>query len=142
MRKKVFPHHFRHLFARAFCKMEKEIARPADILGHCSIDTAHIPVVSTGEEHRRQPRSAADHRTTESLLVHHEILNAGSYVRIISAEIQVKMQKSMREPGMIYNEKTFLPVFKKEVGIFFPFFSKENCRSFLLYEYNIMRIML
>lgn len=52
------------------------------------------------------------------------------------------MQKSMREPGMIYNEKTFLPVFKKEVGIFFPFFSKENCRSFLLYEYNIMRIML
>ena len=57
MRKKVFPHHFRHLFARAFCKMEKEIARPADILGHCSIDTAHIPVVSTGEEHRRQPRS-------------------------------------------------------------------------------------
>ena len=52
--KKVFPHNLRHLFARAFYKIEKDIAKLADILGHSSINTTRIYIVSTGEEHRRQ----------------------------------------------------------------------------------------
>ncbi len=52
--KKVFPHNLRHLFARTFYKMEKDIAKLADVLGHSSIDTTRIYIISTGAEHRRQ----------------------------------------------------------------------------------------
>ena len=52
--KKVFPHNLRHLFARAFYKIEKDIAKLADILGHSSINTTRIYIVSTGAEHRRK----------------------------------------------------------------------------------------
>jgi len=51
---KVFPHNLRHLFARVFYKMEKDIALLADILGHSSINTTRIYIVSSGEEHRRR----------------------------------------------------------------------------------------
>lgn len=50
---KVFPHNLRHLFARTFYGIEKEIAKLADILGHSSIDTTRIYIISTGTEHRR-----------------------------------------------------------------------------------------
>ena len=50
---KVFPHNLRHLFARVFYGMEKDIAKLADILGHSSIDTTRIYIVSTGTEHRK-----------------------------------------------------------------------------------------
>lgn len=49
---KVFPHNLRHLFARAFYDIEKDIAKLADILGHSSIDTTRIYIISTGAEHR------------------------------------------------------------------------------------------
>ena len=52
--KKVFPHNLRHLFARCFYALEKDIAKLADILGHSSINTTRIYIVSTGMEHRRQ----------------------------------------------------------------------------------------
>lgn len=52
--KKVFPHNFRHLFARTFYKIEKDIAKLADILGHSSINTTRIYVVSTGSEHQER----------------------------------------------------------------------------------------
>lgn len=52
--KKVFPHNLRHLFARAFYKIEKDIAKLADILGHSSINTTRIYIISTGSEHRRK----------------------------------------------------------------------------------------
>lgn len=52
--KKVFPHNLRHLFARCFYKVEKDIAKLADILGHSNIDTTRLYIVSTGAEHRRQ----------------------------------------------------------------------------------------
>ena len=52
--KKVFPHNLRHLFARTFYALEKDIAKLADILGHSSIDTKRIYIVSTGSEHRRK----------------------------------------------------------------------------------------
>ena len=51
--RKVFPHNLRHLFARVFYGLEKDIARLADILGHSSVNTTRIYIVSTGCEHRR-----------------------------------------------------------------------------------------
>ena len=52
--KKVFPHNLRHLFARMFYKIEKDIAKLADVLGHSSINTTRIYIISTGEEHMKQ----------------------------------------------------------------------------------------
>lgn len=51
---KVFPHNLRHLFARTFYGLEKDIAKLADILGHSSINTTRIYIVSTGTEHRKR----------------------------------------------------------------------------------------
>lgn len=51
---KVFPHNLRHLFARTFYSMEKDIAKLADILGHTNINTTRIYIVTTGAEHRRK----------------------------------------------------------------------------------------
>ena len=51
---KVFPHNLRKLFARTFYGIEKEIAKLADILGHSSIDTTCIYIMTTGTEHRRK----------------------------------------------------------------------------------------
>lgn len=51
---KVFPHNLRHLFARVFYGIEKDIAKLADILGHSSINTTRIYIVSTGFEHRQR----------------------------------------------------------------------------------------
>ncbi len=50
---KVFPHNLRHLFARTFYSIDKDIAKLADVLGHSSIDTTRIYIISTGAEHRR-----------------------------------------------------------------------------------------
>lgn len=51
---KVFPHNLRHLFARSFYKASGDIVKLADILGHSSIDTTRIYLISTGTEHMRQ----------------------------------------------------------------------------------------
>lgn len=51
---KVFPHNLRHLFARIFYGLEKDIAKLADVLGHTSIDTTRIYIISSGAEHKRQ----------------------------------------------------------------------------------------
>lgn len=52
--RKVYPHNLRHLFARIFYKSCKDIARLADVLGHSSIETTRIYLVTTGAEHTRQ----------------------------------------------------------------------------------------
>jgi len=52
--KKVFPHNLRHLFARTFYGLEKDIAKLADILGHSNIATTRIYIVTTGTEHKRK----------------------------------------------------------------------------------------
>ena len=49
---KVFPHNLRKLFARTFYGIEKDIAKLADILGHSSINTTRIYIMTTGAEHR------------------------------------------------------------------------------------------
>ncbi len=51
---KVFPHNLRHLFARTFYSIEKDIAKLADILGHSSINTTRIYIITTGNEHRQR----------------------------------------------------------------------------------------
>ena len=51
---KVFPHNLRHLFATVYYQIYKDIAKLADILGHSSIETTRIYLMTTGQEHRRQ----------------------------------------------------------------------------------------
>lgn len=51
---KVFPHNLRHLFATLYYKACKDIARLADVLGHSSIETTRVYLLTSGEEHRRQ----------------------------------------------------------------------------------------
>lgn len=51
---KVFPHNLRHLFARTFYSIEKDITHLADLLGHSSIETTRIYTISSGEEHRKK----------------------------------------------------------------------------------------
>ena len=53
-RNKVFPHNLRHLFARTYYSLERDIVRLADILGHSSVNTTRIYTMETGEVHRRQ----------------------------------------------------------------------------------------
>ncbi len=53
-RAKVFPHNLRHLFARTYYSIEKDIVRLADILGHASINTTRIYTMESGDIHRRQ----------------------------------------------------------------------------------------
>ena len=52
--KKVFPHNLRHLFARTYYSLQKDIVRLADILGHSNVNTTRIYTMETGEIHRRQ----------------------------------------------------------------------------------------
>lgn len=50
---KVFPHNLRHLFATVFYQRSKDIARLADVLGHSSIETTRLYLLTTGQEHQR-----------------------------------------------------------------------------------------
>lgn len=51
---KVFPHNLRHLFATIFYTACRDIARLADVLGHSSIETTRVYLISSGAEHARQ----------------------------------------------------------------------------------------
>lgn len=51
---KVFPHNLRHLFARTFYQACQDVVKLADILGHSSIETTRIYLLTTGTEHLRQ----------------------------------------------------------------------------------------
>lgn len=50
---KVFPHNLRHLFARTFYRLYRDVARLADMLGHSSMETTRLYLLSTGEEHAK-----------------------------------------------------------------------------------------
>ena len=52
--KKVFPHNLRHLFARTYYSLQKDVVRLADILGHSNINTTRIYTIESGEVHLRQ----------------------------------------------------------------------------------------
>lgn len=49
---RVFPHNLRHLFARVFYRAQRDIAKLADVLGHSSIETTRIYLLSSGQEHQ------------------------------------------------------------------------------------------
>lgn len=51
---KVFPHNLRHLFATAFYQTSRDIVKLADVLGHSSIETTRIYLVTSGTEHARE----------------------------------------------------------------------------------------
>lgn len=51
---KVFPHNLRHLFARIFYQASHDVAKLADVLGHSSMETTRIYLISTSAEHARQ----------------------------------------------------------------------------------------
>ena len=51
---KVFPHNFRHLFATTFYRASRDIVKLADVLGHSSIETTRIYLLTSGAEHQRQ----------------------------------------------------------------------------------------
>ncbi len=51
---KVFPHNFRHLFARIYYGLEKDIVKLADILGHSNISTTRIYTMESGMKHIEQ----------------------------------------------------------------------------------------
>ena len=51
---KVFPHNLRHLFATIYYRVYKDIAKLADILGHSSVDTTRIYIMTSGTEHRQK----------------------------------------------------------------------------------------
>lgn len=51
---KVFPHNLRHLFARTFYKVCRDVVQLADVLGHSSIETTRIYLASTGDEYVRR----------------------------------------------------------------------------------------
>ena len=53
-RSKVFPHNLRHLFARTFYRVCRDVVKLADVLGHSSIETTRIYLLSTGKEYARQ----------------------------------------------------------------------------------------
>ena len=50
----MFPHNLRHLFARTFYKVCRDVAKLADVLGHSSMETTRIYLISTGTEHVKQ----------------------------------------------------------------------------------------
>lgn len=56
-KEKVFPHNLRHLFAKSFYQIEKDIAKLADVLGHSNIETTRIYIKTSGYEHRKQLES-------------------------------------------------------------------------------------
>lgn len=53
-KEKVFPHNLRHLFARTYYTLQKDIVRLADILGHSNVNTTRIYTIENGEVHRKQ----------------------------------------------------------------------------------------
>ena len=52
--RKVYPHNLRHLFARTFYDMDKDLAKLADVLGHSNINTTRVYIMTTGEEHKKK----------------------------------------------------------------------------------------
>ena len=51
---KVFPHNLRHLFARTYYMLEKDLSRLADLLGHTNVSTTRIYTAESGKVHARQ----------------------------------------------------------------------------------------
>jgi len=53
-KEKVFPHNLRHLFARTYYSLKRDIVRLADTLGHSNVNTTRIYTMETGAVHKKQ----------------------------------------------------------------------------------------
>lgn len=51
---KVFPHNLRHLFARTYYSLERDLSRLADLLGHSNVTTTRIYTRESGTKHIQQ----------------------------------------------------------------------------------------
>lgn len=51
---KVFPHNLRHLFARTYYALERDLSKLADLLGHSSVETTRLYIITAGVKHLRQ----------------------------------------------------------------------------------------
>jgi len=51
---KVFPHNLRHLFARVFYRVSRDLVKLADVLGHSNVETTRIYLLTTANEHISQ----------------------------------------------------------------------------------------
>ena len=51
---RVFPHNLRHLFARTFYALCRDVVKLADILGHSSVNTTRVYTMESGAVHARQ----------------------------------------------------------------------------------------
>ena len=51
---KLFPHNLRHLFARTFYQVSRDVVKLANVLGHASVETTRIYLMTTGKEYARQ----------------------------------------------------------------------------------------
>ena len=60
LRNKIFPHNLRHLFARTFYTITKDVVKLADVLGHSSVSTTRIYLIGTGKEHRKEMKKVGD----------------------------------------------------------------------------------
>ena len=54
MRAKIFPHNLRHLFARTYYELKKDVVKLADIMGHSNIETTRIYTMTSGKEYKKQ----------------------------------------------------------------------------------------
>jgi len=52
-KEKVYPHNLRHLFAKTFYEIDKDIVKLAGLLGHSSIETTRIYIMTTSKEHQK-----------------------------------------------------------------------------------------
>lgn len=50
----MFPHNLRHLFARTYYSIEKDLSRLADLLGHSNVNTTKIYTMESGRKHQQQ----------------------------------------------------------------------------------------
>ena len=60
---KIFPHNLRHLFARTFYTITKDVVKLADILGHSNVSTTRIYLIGTGKEHRKEMKKVGERLT-------------------------------------------------------------------------------
>ena len=112
---KVFPHNLRHLFARVFYGIEKDIAKLADVLGHSNINTTRIYIMTTGAEHRRQGIAAA---LVNALCA---ALRAENGAELLTLEVRDSNEAAIR----LYEGFGFLQVGKRPNYYFHP---KEDAR--------------
>ena len=80
----MFPHNLRSLFARAFYNVCHDVVRLADVLGHSSIETTRIYLLSTGKEYARQLDRLGLVQVVGIIIVTNSYLKSSANITILS----------------------------------------------------------